>query len=249
MSGQPTFFELGVADAGRARAFYPACSDGRWIPVPPARAPRSPPAVSTAGCTAVIPRRRRTCSSASTTSTRRSARVLELGGSVDDARPRGRRRLDRALRPLQALPRRPGLVVRPAPAAGGIDLVPRRPRRRRDRSARDRPRAGPSAGGRRSPRGSAAVRRAEEDEPGDDRHGHQEEHADDVAGEREHDRERRDDDAERDRERAVAPLQAADHRVLVAPGCCASRRSGRTRDRSRARRRTARGAPRTRTSR
>ena len=45
------------------------------------------------------------------------ARVRELGGTVEDMDVEGDADSHGALRALQALPRRPGVAVRPAPAA------------------------------------------------------------------------------------------------------------------------------------
>ena len=92
-----------------------------------------------------------------------------------------------------------------------------------------------------------AVRRADEDEPGDQRDRHQEEDADDVAGEREHDRERREHERPaRSGARGSAAAGCGSARTLRGDLARVVARA-RTTGRSSARRRTARGARRTRT--
>ncbi len=111
MIGEPTFFEIGVADTARARSFYGGLFGWRIEPGPSAEATRSRPRRFPAGCTGATRERPRSFSSVWRTSGQRW-RGYAISG------PR-RRITGGILRTLRALPRRPGLPLRDPPAARG----------------------------------------------------------------------------------------------------------------------------------
>ena len=118
MSGELSFFEIGVGDADKARAFYGALFDwGFDGAAVGTRGDDRHPATSPVACTAATRVAGLYVFFAVDDIDAAAERVRELGGEAeplpggDDATRR------RQVRPLHALPRRPGLELRPAPAA------------------------------------------------------------------------------------------------------------------------------------
>ena len=85
MAGDLTFFELGVEDAERGRAFYEGLFGWRFAPGPSGEGFMiETPERAAAGSTAATAAPRPTSSSPWTTSRRRMERVRELGGVVEE---------------------------------------------------------------------------------------------------------------------------------------------------------------------
>jgi predicted enzyme related to lactoylglutathione lyase len=118
MAGELAFFEIGVEDTERGRAFYEGLFDRwRFEPGPAEGFVIGAPNVrggmhgGDKGASPYIFFRVNDMEAALT-------RVRELGGQVEEMDVEGRRGLAGPIRALQALPRRPGLVVRAPPAVG-----------------------------------------------------------------------------------------------------------------------------------
>jgi len=89
MSGQPTFFELGVADAGRARAFYSGLFGWQMDPGPSGNGSTIATGGIDGGLHGGDPEASPYLFFGVDDIDAAAARVLELGGSVDDAHPEG----------------------------------------------------------------------------------------------------------------------------------------------------------------
>ena len=115
MAGEPAFFELGVEDDEKGRAFYSSLFGWDFRP-----GPNQGYEIGTAGLPGGIHGGDKGAAPylffAVDDMDAAAARVVELGGAGDRHGHRGRRRAAGQDRPLQALRRRPGLAVRPAPA-------------------------------------------------------------------------------------------------------------------------------------